>query len=217
MAHASLFAGCSRPAAEAMECASRLGELQPEGLEFTFLGLRLVEPVLTRLAQANATPRMVEEVLALWVQEATGGGSGDAGSIFIERPTLQRLLFSAAMRASLRGATVMARCVFGNAIAAVLQHVRAEPGDVVKGDRHALRACLDAERYAGEDREEAMAAAARGQRTGPVGASRRAEHGFERAAYLVKAALAARRGEAVEVPPWAGKLLLSPCFSPIIY
>ena len=217
---ASLFAGCSRAAAEAMECVARQGEQWPEGLETTLLGLRLAEPVLDRLSQANATPRMVQEVLALWVQEARGGwGFSNPCRIFKVRPTLERLLFSPAMRASLRDAPFMAGCVFGRAIATVRHRLRIAPGDAAEGDRHALRACQLAESWAYEvRREEALAAAAPNatqdaaagrQRAAVASAACDAALRYDTAAHLVEAALAARKGEAAEAPPWAGESRLS--------
>ena len=112
MAHALLFAGCSRLAAEVMESGAEAGLLPPQDLENVSIGLRLAEPIVVRLAQSNVTPRMVVEVLALWVRKAAGGGPAGAKSVFSERPTLEPKLYSGDMRAGLRAAPSMASSDF---------------------------------------------------------------------------------------------------------
>lgn len=155
---------------------------------------------------------MVEEVLALWVREA----ADDAGSVFSERPTLERLLFSGDMRAGLRGAPSMASGVFRRAVVSMLDYMRAEPGNVVAGDRKALRACVKAEQRAHYAREQAVAAAAAiamgdadagGQHREASRAAREAKQAFEAAASLVNAALVAKEDGAIGAPPEAGKFL----------
>ena len=217
MTHALVFAGCSRLAAEAMNSAAAAGLPEPQGLAGMLMGLRLAEPIVVRLAQSNVTPRMVEEVLALWVREAAGGGPADAGSVFSERPTLERLLFSGDMRAGLRGAPPMASSVFRRAVASMLDYMRADPGDVVAEDRKALCACVRVEQRAHYAREQAMAAAAAtatgdadagGQRREAARAAREAKQAFEAAASLVNAALVARDDRAMEPPLDAGEFQL---------
>ena len=194
MAHAMLFAGCSRLAAAAMESGAEAGLLPPQGLEHLSTGLRLAEPILVRLAQSNEAPRMVVEVLALWVRKAAGGGPAGAKGVFSERPEQEQWLYSRDMRAGLRAAPSMATSVFRRAMASMRDYMRAEPGDVAVGDRKALRACVRAERRAADAFYLATAAAVR-----------EAKWAFEAAASLVTAAPAARGGGAMAAPPQPGK------------
>ena len=167
-----------------------------------------------RLAQSNAMPRMVEEVLALWIWEAAGGSPTDARSVFSERPTLERLLFSEDLRASLRGAPPMASVVFCRAMMSMLDYIRAaEPGDAAAEDRDALDACLAAEQRAHEARELAAAAAA-AMGDAAIGrlhlqaarASREAEQAYKEAACLIEDARAARGCGDMGAPPGAGNI-----------
>ena len=96
MAHALLFAGCSRLAAEAMESGSAAGPLPPQGLENVATGLRLAEPIMVGLAKSDVAPRMAVEVLALWVRKAAGGGPAGARSVFSEQPELEERLYRSA-------------------------------------------------------------------------------------------------------------------------
>ena len=157
----SLLSGSCWPIRAAMEAMSRLGILDPQGYRL----FRLATPILARLAQADPSPRMVEQVLALWVREAeinlclddhTGAGLNpdtagtspaaavgpdDASSAFREMPALQRTLFTADMRETARSAPLEARRVFHAAMVAALEQVRASPNGVDIRDALALYAC----------------------------------------------------------------------------
>ena len=204
MAHAMLFAGCSRLAAEAMESGATAGQLPPQGLENVSIGLRLAEPIMVGLAQSHVAPRMAVEVLALWVRKAAGGGPAGAKSVFSEQPALESELYSADMRAGLRAALPMARSVFRRAMASMRDYMRAEPGDVVLEDRKALRACLRAERRADDAADERHPR----PEHATAAAVREAKSQFEAAASLVPAALAARGGGAMAAPPQPGNSYL---------
>ena len=151
MADASEMVSSSQSASAAMESLSALGMPEPQAFGSISLGLRLAVPILSRLAHANAAPRVVEEVLALWVQEAelaarlderaaavlgpntrgvppaAGAGAGAASSMSSERLALERGVFDADTRAGVRGAPFEARLVLFAAMAAMLEHVRARP------------------------------------------------------------------------------------------
>ena len=225
MAHALLFAGCSRLAAEAMESGARAGLLPPQGLENLSVGLRLAEPIVVRLAQSNVTPRMVVEVLALWVRKATGGGPAGAKGVFSERPTLERLLYRSVgpsaiiftyhachtlllfglsppfsvqwghARRTARGAICGQQRVSQGHGEHAGLHARRARRCGRAKDRDALGACLTAEQRAAEAREHATAAAVR-----------EAKWAFQAAASLVNPALAARGGGAMAAPPGPGNL-----------
>ena len=117
-------------------------------------------------------PRMVEQVLALWVQEAElalplaertcavhgadthyfspAAAGGGAGRLFAEQPALEGEVFSADMRASLSSEPLQARRVFHAAMVATLEQVRARPSTVDIWDALALHACLIAASQADE-------------------------------------------------------------------
>ena len=184
MARVSLIMGCSWPASAAMKAMSMLGLPEPQARESISLGLRLAEPILVRMAQNPRTPpRVVEEVLALWMHEntpalrldermgavlgldmrefppAAGVGAGEASTVFSQQPALERTVFNAAMRTSVRSAPPEARLAFSMAMMATLQQVRAGLSSIDIGDMLALDACKSAVSRA-DDAREAMAAAA---------------------------------------------------------
>ena len=162
---------------------ARLVSLDPAGLAQFIHGLRLAEGVLSRLAYAHAPPRAVLEVLELWVQEAklafrldktaamalhpdTGDflhGIDDASKVFSKQPALEREVFSAEMRASVRDAGGMDREVCSAVMAAALEQVRAGAVHASSEDTmRALEACEAAADRADElqaAREEVWAAA----------------------------------------------------------
>lgn len=198
MAHALLFARCSRLAAEAMEPGAEAGLLPPQGLESVSTGLRLAEPIVVRLAESSLTPRsvtphMVVEVLALWVRKAAGGGPAGAKGVFSEQPAMEDWLYGADMRAGLRAAPSTASGVFRRAMASMRDYMRAGPGDVANEDRMALRACARVERRAADARELATADAVL-----------EAKWAFEAATSLVSAAQAAKGRRAMAAPPQPG-------------
>ena len=163
----SLFAGCSRPIRAAMATMSMfgLGVPEPQAWDTLMRGLHQALPILVRMTRADPPPRMVEEVLALWVREAeanlcleepTAAGQSldrrgdapaaaadadDASSIFGGMPALERVLFNADMRASARGTPLEVRRVFHAAMVATLEQVRARPVDVDIWDALSLQAC----------------------------------------------------------------------------
>ena len=170
----SLLAGCSRPIRAAMETLARLGVLEPEAHDSLFRGLRMAMPILVRMARADPSPRLVKQVLALWVREAemgfcldepTGAGLGadargsppamcagadDASSVFSEMPALESAVFNADMRASVRSAPLEARRVFHAAMLTALEQIRARPNDVDIRDALGFHAFLAAARRAYE-------------------------------------------------------------------
>lgn len=191
--HAAVFAGCSRAASAAMDI------LPPQRLSACWqdntmaLGLRLVEPVLVRLARANAPLHVVEDLLALWVEEAErasrldertsamlgsdtrvfvptmGAAAGSTGSS--GQPALEHAAYSADM-ASVRSAPPEARRVFSAAMKATLEHVHARQNGLDTGAALALHACLALERRDHEAREAVAAAAA----TAPAAAAGAGQH-----------------------------------------
>ena len=170
--HTAVFVGCSRAASTSMELDFDL-ELDSNVDDTLALGLRLVEPILARLARANAPWHVVEEVLALWVQEAertgaglgsdtcvfaaAGAGAGGTGTGSSGQPALEA--YSADM-ASVRGAPPEARPVFLTAMQATLDHVRARQNRPDVRAALALHACLALERRADEARKAVAAVAA---------------------------------------------------------
>lgn len=131
-------------------------ELDWECVEAEALGLRQVEDVLVPLARADPPPRVVEQVLELWLQEVTvwtGAGPAACGSVFAERPALKDAVFDPGMRYSVRNAPFEALRAFRKAMGAMLEQVRAAPSCVAAVDALALRACKAAERVADEARE----------------------------------------------------------------
>ena len=168
----SLFLDCSRPLHAAMDTLSRLGVLESHAHETLSQGLCMAMPILVRMARADPSPRMVQQVLALWVREVemdlrldepTGAALGldergyspaaaasddSASSVFSEMPALESAVFHADMRASARSAPLEARRVFHAAMATALEQVRARPSGVDIRDALALRACLAAARWA---------------------------------------------------------------------
>ena len=165
----SLLSGCCWPIRAAMEALSRLG-LEPHGYKL----FRLATPIVARLAHADPSPRMAEQVLALWVREAemnlrlddhphaglnpdsgrtspaAAVGPDDVTSAFSEMPALQHTLFNADMRETARSAPLAARRAFHAAMVAALEQVRASPNGVDIRDALALYACQAAARWAME-------------------------------------------------------------------
>ena len=168
----ALSLGCSRPIRPAMEAILRLGELGPEAWNTLVDGLRQAMPILVRMMRADPPPRMVEEVLALWVREAEANlhlnkhtaaglgcnpcaspsaapaGADDGRSVFSEMPALEHLLFNVDMRASARGAPLGVRRVLHAAMVATLEQVCAGPNDVGIRDALVLLAFQEALRRA---------------------------------------------------------------------
>ena len=226
MARVVMVSGCSRAASAAVECMSRLGALGPQACRTIDQGLCLAERILASMAHADPSPRVVEQVLALWVQEAelalplderTGAAQGadthdfppaaavgGAGMIFAEQPALEGQVFSADMRASLSSEPLEARRMFHAAMAATLEQVRARPSDVDIWDALALHACLAAASQADE------AQGVRGEMFNVVGNDKRraaidaaydahfkTQDAWNFAAARVRAARAARAGGAL--------------------
>ena len=166
LARVVMVSGCSRAASAAVESMSRLGALGPQACSTIDQGLRLAERILVSMAHADPPPRVVEQVLALWVREAelalplderTGAvpdadthdfppaaAPGGAGRVFTEQPALEGEVFSADMRASLSSEPLEARRMFHAAMVATLEQVRARPSSVDIWDALALHACLTA-------------------------------------------------------------------------
>ena len=122
-----------------------------------------MEPILVRLARANAPLLVVEEVLALWVQEAeraaAGASAGGTGTGSSGQAALEHAAYSADM-ASVRSAPPEARRVFSTAMQATLEHVHARQNGLDVRAALALHACLAVERRADEAREAVAAVAA---------------------------------------------------------
>ena len=220
LARVLLFAGCSCPADAVMSGLCKTEHGLP-AQKAASLGLRLVEPVLVRLAQADPPPRVVEGVLALWAREAVDleihvdplvrerVAACDGGSVFAEQPALERAVFSADMRASVRDAPRLARLIFHPAIAAMLGHVLSRPNVADTWDALALHACKAAENRAEEALEAATAAAAAAaaggaanarQQAATAGTQAQAAEALQAATFRMEAARAARAGRAGAPP-----------------
>ena len=208
---AAKFAGCTRVGSAATNLILRLRSLEPdrEGAEGEALGLRLAEDVLVSIARADPPPRVVEQVLELWLLEAASSlDACPARSVFDERPALKRAVFDADMRNSVRNAPLLALRAFRMAVGIMLERVRSAPSCVAAVDAQALMACQAAERMAEEAHAlaadfvaaTAPGAAADGARYAQAAAgqaSAEAEDAFIVAGKRVAAALAARGA-------WAG-------------
>lgn len=235
----------SAAACAAVECVSTSGVLEPQAFHCVFQGLHIAVPTLLRLTRARAPLRAVRQVLELWLQEAdlafcldqrpgvvpgsptrsdspaASVGAGNCSSTSDARLALERELFSADMRASVRDASLEARRVLGKALATVLALFR-DPESCDKNTMPALVAveAATAEAAAASTRADdavpiiaaavstssgarAAVAAARAEGAEALEAARIATEARKEAVAAEQAVLAAARGGAIG-PPLAG-------------